>query len=129
MFVLYWIFLKKYKKSGPKYKETLPYINFRRSSYCNETLMVSINLMSQFIVSRRISYINAYCIFQTYKFWSFLVKQDLRGKWESQLQIDFRNCFSIIFIRILIRIWSFKVEHSKKGKQLEWQLESELNWC
>ena len=39
MFVLYWIFLKKYKKSGPKYKERLPYINFRRSSYCNETLV------------------------------------------------------------------------------------------
>ena len=38
MFVLYWIFLKKYEKSGPKYEETLPYINFRRSSYCNETL-------------------------------------------------------------------------------------------
>ena len=33
-----WIFLKKYKKSGPKYKERLPYINFRRSSYCNQTL-------------------------------------------------------------------------------------------
>ena len=23
--VKYWIFLKKYKKSGPKYKDTLPY--------------------------------------------------------------------------------------------------------
>ena len=23
MFVLHWIFLKKYKKSGPKYKDTL----------------------------------------------------------------------------------------------------------
>ena len=26
MFVLHWIFLKKYKKSGPKYKDTLTYI-------------------------------------------------------------------------------------------------------
>ena len=26
MFVLHWIFLKKYKKSGPKYKDTLMYI-------------------------------------------------------------------------------------------------------
>ena len=38
--VLYWIFLKKYEKSGPKYKERLPYNNFRRSSYCNETLLI-----------------------------------------------------------------------------------------
>ena len=26
MFVLHWIFLKKYKKIGPKYKDTLTYI-------------------------------------------------------------------------------------------------------